>query len=203
MRRGLALGALAAVIAIVAIVVVATMGSGTHAGPSAPSTPVQVQSAVGTIHGQGFSASAAAGWKLTVPARAGTDVRYQLSSTGAAIDSLGLPPAGTIGITIDAFPSVPARASETPIALLRHTVGTPRGAVGIASAGAPRAVRVAGAAAAEKALTYTYERFSNVQVDVIARHGRRTYLIELDAEPSLGAESRSALELLFSSWRWS
>ena len=70
-------------------------------------------------------------------------------------------------------------------------------------AGAPRAVTLASSPAAEESYSYSYEGSLNVQVDVLAQHAGRSYLIELDAEPSLGAESRSALELLFKSWRWS
>lgn len=201
MRRGLAIGALLAVVAIVAVVVIATMGSSAGSGPSAPSAPVSVQSAVGTIHGRGFSASVAEGWKLTTRTGRGKDIRYQLSSTGAPISDLGLPPGGTIGITIDDFPSNPA-AGATPLAILRHTAGTPRDALGVAAAGSPHTVRVAGTPAAEKAYSYTYRGDANVQVDVVTRHAGRTFLIELDAEPTLGAESSSALQLLFSSWRW-
>jgi hypothetical protein len=199
-RRGFAVVALVAVIAVVAVVVVFTMGGSKDAGPS---TPVRIHNAVGTIHGHGFSASVLSGWSLTSQQAPGGRNRYQLSSTGAPISALGLPPAGTIGITIDAFPSKNSGAGPSVLQLLSRTVGTPKGAVGVAVGSPARTVLLAGVSAAEKAYTYTFAGFSNVQVDVLARHGGTTYLIEFDAEPGLLHESQSALELLFSSWRWS
>jgi hypothetical protein len=202
-RRGFAVVALIAVIVVVAAVVVFTMGGSKSAGPTAPSTPVRAHNAAGTIHGHGFTASVLSGWSLTSQQAPGGRNRYQLSSTGAPINRLGLPPAGTIGITIDASPSSSTGAVPTVLSMLSASVGTPRGAVGVAVGSPARVVRLAGVSAAEKAYTYTYGGFSNVQVDLVARHGGTAYLIELNAEPSLLPESQSALELLFSSWRWS
>jgi hypothetical protein len=199
---------LAAVIAVIAIVVLLTMGgSKPGPGPTTPATPVRIHPAVGTIHGHGFSASALAGWSLTSQHSPRGADRYQLSSTGASISRLGLPPAGTIGITIDVAParSASAGAGSPASALrqLRQSAGTPKGAVGVTVGSPPRTVRLAGVNAAEEAFTYTFGGFSNVQVDIAAQHRGRTYLIELDAEPTLVHESQSALELLSSSWRWS
>ena len=39
-------------------------------------------------------------------------------------------------------------------------------------------------------------------VDLLAKHGGRLFVVELDAEPALATQSEAAMQTIFSSWRW-
>jgi hypothetical protein len=177
----------------------------------APGTAARTASAtVQALRAPSFTTAYEPGWTLTSKVGPDGATRHQLSSTGAPINGLGLPPSGAVGITIDEgllsgvvdgrFLSL---ADKSVLALLRLTVGTPRGAREVTLAGAPRATTLGGVGAAEEAYTYFYEGRQNTQVDVLSERDGHSVLIELDAEPALSRQSQAALELLVADWRWS
>jgi hypothetical protein len=195
---------LIAAVAVVAVIVLATMGASSKHGLPSLAGPVHAPN--GTLQGRAFETSVIAGWRIRTRQNPHGAVRYQASSTAAALDSAGVPPAGGVGITIDDVPASfftrgSSRAPDS-LTVLRMSAGTPRGAKGVARVAAPRRTTLGGAEAAEEAFTYSYRGRGNVQVDVVAQHGGRSLLIELDAEPGLAKPSQQALELLASGWRW-
>ncbi len=141
--------------------------------------------------------------------------RYQLSSTGAPANSVEIPPAGTVAVTIDETPTslfrnlhlagaLPDSAAsiQTPVQLMPNFVGTPARAAGVVHVLPVHAVTLDRAAAAEEAYTYTFNGRQNVQVDVLSRRHGQVVNIELDAEAALSSASRAALEMITGSWRW-
>lgn len=214
MRRGLVTLALLAVMLLVAAAVLFSTSSARHhqtaASTTLPAAGTAARTLVQALRAPSFTTAYEPGWTLT--SKVGPDgvTRHQLSSTGASINGLGLPPSGTVGITIDEDPLsgvVDGRflslADESVLGLLRLTVGTPRGAREVTLAGAPRATTLGGMQAAEEAYTYFYEGRQNTQVDVLGKRDGHSVLIELDAEPTLSRQSQAALELLVADWRWS
>jgi hypothetical protein len=215
-RRYAALGALAAVAVLVAVVVLLTTG---HAheqtpAPSVPATPrvgsshavtarVQTQAGEKTLHARLFNAPYPGDWSVSTAQRRGA-IRYQLTSTGRAIDNLDIGPAGTVGVTI--LETAPSRAigafTHGASALLPLIVGTPRTAAGVTRTAAPRAISLDGAPAAEESYTYMFSGRENVQSDVLARRGDRLVLIELDGEPSAASSAEAGFEALTRGWRW-
>jgi hypothetical protein len=156
-----------------------------------------------SVRAGSFTASYPASWRLTSARGHGT-TRYQLSSTGAAIGGLGIGPAGTVGVTIDeSLPSTRLGAFAHDAArLLPLSVGTPRAALDVALSAPPRTVQLGGAQAAEESYAYTYEGRQNVQSDVLAVHGGRLVLVELDGEPNAAHAAQAGFEALMRSWRW-
>jgi hypothetical protein len=217
-RRGLVILALLAVILMIAGAVLFSTSSTGHRGtsadagasPATPTSPAPTRTApVNALSTPLFSTSYEPGWTLTSKFAPHGIARRQISSTGAPIDGLGLPPAGAVGITIDEDPLsgiVDGRfitlAGRNALGLLRLTVGTPRGAEELTRASAPRQTTLGGVEAAEEAYTYSYEGRQNTQVDIISKHHGRSVLVELDAEPTLSRQSQAALELLVANWRW-
>jgi hypothetical protein len=203
-RRGFAVGALIAAVVLVAAIVLLTMGGSSKQAPSAPAAPAQTGN--GTLRGRDFETSITSGWRITTQQLRPGEVRYVITSTATSLDRAGVPPAGSVGITITDVPTsaFAKGASSAPHALtvLQASARTPRGAKGVARVAPPRKSMMGGAQAAEEVFTYSYKGFKNVQVDVVAQHARRSVLIELDAEPGLSKPSQRALELLASGWRW-
>ncbi|HEV2980272.1 MAG TPA: hypothetical protein VGX51_02470 [Solirubrobacteraceae bacterium] len=167
------------------------------------------------LTGDAFVTAYPQGWTLAVKRKPALGARYQLSSTGAQVSGLGIPPAGTIGVTIDETPASTlsryhlagakpdaVALSQNATQLLPNVVGTPRAAESVVRVEAPRRTRLDGADAAEEAYTYTYASLPNVQVDVLSHHGDKIVLVELDTEPGLGAAGQAALAAITGDWRW-
>jgi hypothetical protein len=212
----MALGSIAAVAVLVAMVVLLTTGHQHAPAPTVPSPATRASSAPRAVTARGpartgsrtldarlFSASHPAAWSVVTAHRGGA-VRYQLSSTGKTIDSLGIGPAGTVGVTI--LETAPSRIvgafKGAASALLPLIVGTPRTAAGVTRTATPRATKLDGAQAAEESYAYKYNGRENVQSDVLARRGDRLVLIELDGEPTAARDAEAGFEALTRGWRW-
>jgi len=196
---------LAVLLVAIAVAVVALLATGgRHGGPAA-----SVPAGSAPLHGTGFDAAYPATWSATARSGPHDSAQYRLSSTGAPVNGLGIAPAGTAGITIT---DIPARGESrgrafdeehVPAAsLLRLLVGTPRVATGVTRPVAPRPTQLAGVEAAEEAYAYHYEGRQILQVDVVAAHGGRMVMLELDTEPSLAGNSQTALTQLAGNWHW-
>lgn len=150
-----------------------------------------------------FSAPYPAAWTVSTAERRGA-VRYQLSSTGRAIDNLDIGPAGTVGVTI--LETAPSRVigayAHGAAGLLPLIVGTPHTATGVTRTAAPRVTYLDGAPAAEESYAYMFDGRENVQSDVLARRGERLVLIELDGEPAAAGSAEAGFETLTRGWRW-
>ena len=171
--------------------------------PSATSTA--------SIQAPSFTAPVPAGWNVRARANAKGTHQFQLGSTKGQINALGIGPAGTVAVTATEYgPEVLARGhiagkpagSYSPVALLPFLVGQPARAEGVQTGEHPTATVLAGAPAGEEAFFYGYRGRENIQVDVIAEHDGRLFLVELDAEPRLAAASRSALSQILGGWRF-
>jgi hypothetical protein len=178
------------------------------AGVESAAVPVAREAAAraagaGGLNGGLVMASYPVGWHLS-SARANGAARFQLSTTGAPIGSLGIGPAGTVGVTVDeSRPESRLRAFAHDAArLLPLSVGTPRGALDVALSAPARTVQLDGVEAAEESYTYSYGGRQNVQSDVLALRGERLVLVELDGEPSAARSAQAGFAALMSSWRW-
>ncbi|SRR6266699_2901652 len=198
----------AAAVAITGALLLGCSGSGSDTG-------LRQQKRLKSLDGSAFATSYPAGWTLAVKHGPAGSARYQLSSTGAPVNGVGIPALGSIGITIDETPTsalsrfhlAGARPDTTAsrqsaLQLLPHVAGTPRVAEGVALASPPRGTTLAGVDAAEESYSYTDAGRENTQVDVLSQRGGRIVLIELDTEPSLGRAGEAALEAVTGNWRW-
>ncbi len=181
------------------IVVATVVGCGESSAPAAPATQA--------LTGSGFTARFGASWtKTTRTSRGATE--YELSSHGS-LSNAGLPTAGAIGITVQVVPFSVLQASGAPdpstltqVQLMNGVVGTPTGASGVKVIVGPHSVIFAGDTAGAASLTYTSGGIPNLQEDVVDRHGKVVYLVELDAEPSLRVQGEAAVSALVKSWSW-
>jgi hypothetical protein len=227
-------------LAVIAVVVIAAGGAlllkpsngGTSATPTTPVAPVTraapVQEATAAPHAKpspaklttltaaSFGTSYTAGWHLASRRNAARSVAlYKLSSTASGPNSLGIPPAGTIGITIAEYPAsllasahllgAPADHQITKqgaVQLLPQVVGAPGSATGVRRASPPALSKLAGAEAAIESYTYTYRGVGDVQVNILARHKGHIATIELDTEPALLSQGHAELEVIGAHWRW-
>jgi hypothetical protein len=197
----------------------------TPAAPVAPATPAKTATAapqatpsakLATLASNSFSTSYTAGWHLTSRRNAArTAAAYKLSSTASEPNNLGIPPAGTIGITIDEYPvsalssahlvgapQDPAITKQGAVQLLPHVVGTPGSATGVSHASPPERSKLDGAEAAVESYTYTYRGVGDVQVNILSRHKGHIASIELNAEPALASQGQTELEVIGAHWRW-
>jgi hypothetical protein len=230
-------GVFLVVVAVVVIAASATLllkpsNGSTSATPSTPVTPVAptipAKAATAAPHAtpssatlakltaNSFSTSYTAGWHLASRQNAArTAAAYELSSTPSEPNNLGIPPAGTIGITIDEYPVSalssahlvgappdPAITRQGAVQLLPHVVGTPGSATGVSHASPPELSKLGGAEAAIESYTYTYRGVGDVQVNILSRHKGRIASIELNAEPALASQGQAELEVIGAHWRW-
>ncbi len=217
-------GAFLAVIVVVAIAAGAALllkpsngtTSATHATAAAPVTPATAAGQRTAVEANpssrrllalttgSFSTSYTAGWHLASRRNAArTAAVYKLSSTASEPNNLGIPPAGTIGITITEYPVSllaaahllgappdPTITRQGAVQLLPHVVGTPGEATGVSLASPPARSKLAGAEAAIESYTYVYRGVGDIQVDILSRHKGRIATIELNTEPALASQAR-------------
>jgi hypothetical protein len=193
--------------------------TGTHAAkhahtvrPAATAAKPVISPVVGglkVLHGVAFASSFSATWNAWTATRPNGAARYQLSSTAATPNGLGIPAPGGVAVTIDDTPTTVlpvrlsrAKAGASPVALIPDFVGVPSGAVGTKLASPPASTRLGGAEAAIESYAYTDSGVANVQVDILARHDGRFVLVELDTEPAFAAAGEAALETLGKHWLW-
>jgi hypothetical protein len=189
--------------AAVALALLLGLGCGSQAGTQ-------------TLSGGSFTTFYPVGWTEAVKrSPIGSAARYQLSSTGALPNGLGIPPPGTIAITIDETPvsalaslhlagAAPdtAAARQSSAELLPNVVGTPRRAQDVTRTASPHATNLAGADAAKEAYAYTNAGLETVQVDLLVHHGSAVIVVELDTEPGLASKGEAAFETIVKHWRW-
>ena len=175
------------------------------------------------LRGGSFTSTIDARWKVVVRTGLRGFETLTLTSTAAALDQQGVPPAGAIGITIIESPvsALSQHASASPrlevreaqatggaiqaeqaIALMSRVVRTPAGAQGVEHSGLPRFRTLSGASAAEESYEYLYGGRGNVQVDVVARHGGEIYFIDLDTELARIVDGEASFSRLLRDWRW-
>jgi hypothetical protein len=205
---------------LLGVVVVAVVGVGllqlsSHAHSQTASASTIVQPRLKRLDGGLFSTSYSGGWSVSSKHNATGAALYQLSSTGAKVNGLGIAPAGTVAVTIAQTPLSffstghligagpdTAASSQSTVELLPHVVGTPGGAQRVVLAAPPARSSLAGAEAAIESYGYTYRGVGDVQVDLLARRDGDVFLLELNTEPALAAEGEAALETIAKHWRW-
>lgn len=188
-------------------VLLATNGRRNSAAHASAATSTDHQ-----LRSPSFETSLPAGWYFVQERTTVKGARtFHLSSTGAAVDGLGIAPKGVAAITVAesapgslAADRIGGRPAETlaPAALMAHVIAQPREAVSLVTAQAPKASRLDGASAADAAFGYGFHGRGMLQMDVIARHGGRLFTVELDAEPGLVKRGQAALSTMLSSWHW-
>lgn len=222
---------IAVIAALVVAAGVALLLKPSHAGTAstpvtapAPVTPARTPAPhakpasgkLATLTADSFSTSYTAGWHLASQRNvARAAAVYKLSSTASEPNNLGIPPAGTIGITIAEYPVSalssahlagappdPAITKQGPVQVLPHVVGTPGSATGVSLASPPSVSKLGGAEAAIESYGYTYRGVGDIQVNVLSRHKGRIIMIELDTEPSLASQGQAELEVIGAHWRW-
>jgi len=194
-----------ALVAAAAAVFVLPSSGGTS--PKAPPA-----TATTSIHAPSFTAPVPAGWTVRSRSNAKGAHEFQLGSTRGQINGVDIGPPGTVAVTVTEYePEALTHAhiagkpagSYPPVALLPYLVGQPARAEGVQVGEHPSATRLAGAPAGEEAFFYGYKGHANLQVDVVAEHAGRLFLVELDGEPRLQATSRAALAQILGGWRFS
>ena len=207
-RKHVVLAALLAlVVGAAAVFFVLPSGHHTAVAQSTPPAPASTTS-IDTAY---FSLPVPAGWMVRERFSAKGVRQFQLGSTKAPINALGIGPGGTVAVTITEYtPAVLAKGhiagkpaeSFSAIALLPFIVGQPGNAEGVQTGEQATPTTLDGAEAGEEAFFYGYNGRANLQVDVLAKHAARLFLIELDAEPHLQATSKSALAQILGGWRF-
>ena len=200
-RPYLVAGSLIAALVAAAALVLARTHRHTNAGPPAPA-PAPVLGALA------FQTTYPPGWSLTTQAQPRGAVRYQLSSNGVAVGALDIPQPGGVAITITEAPAsllvgphAAHPAGTAPLQLLPGAVSVPTGATAVARTSEHAAV-LGGVEAGEETYVYIYENHANVQDDLLAVHGHKSVLVELDAEPTLAPEGQAGLALITGHWAW-
>jgi hypothetical protein len=206
---------LLAVVALAAVGVGLMQLSSSHAHSQTASTPTVVQPRLKTLDGGLFSTSYSGGWSVSSKHNASGAALYQLSSTGAKVNGLGIAPAGTVAVTIAQTPLSffstghlmgagpdTAASRQSAVELLSLVVGTPGGAQRVILAAPPARSSLAGAEAAIESYGYTYRGVGDVQVDLLAHRDDDVFLLELNTEPALAAQGEAALETIATHWRW-
>jgi hypothetical protein len=205
---------------LLGVVAVAAVGVGllqlsSHAHSQTASTPADIRPVLKTLNAGLFSTSYSSGWSVSSKHNATGAALFQLSSTGAKVNGLGIAPAGTVAVTIaqtplsffstghlvGAGPDI-AASSQSAIELLPHMVGTPGGAQRVILAASPARSSLAGAEAAIESYGYAYRGVGDLQVDLLARRDGDVFLLELNTEPALAAQGEAALETIAKHWRW-
>ena len=195
----------------------AACGSATTKSATTKSTGGLSQAGTQALNGSSFATAYPAGWNLAVkPLTSGATgpsgtTMYILSSTGAKLNGDGIPPPGTIGITIYETPlstieledNDPTAKTGSAITLANYVVGTPEGAQGVAETAKPHQASLDGAEAATRSFAYSYSGHKNVQVDLVSQRNHELALqVESDAEPALASQGQAALETITRNWRW-
>ncbi len=200
---------LAAVLALVAGAAAVFVLMPSKHDASAQGTPAASTTSINTAS---FTLPVPTGWTVREHSNGKGANQFQLGSTKAQINGLGIGPGGTVAVTITEYtPAVLAKgriagkpaSTYSAAALLPFTVGQPASAEGVQVGQHATPTTLDGAQAGEEAFFYGYKGRANLQVDVLAKHGGRLFLVELDAEPRLQATSKSALSQILGGWRFS
>jgi hypothetical protein len=170
--------------------------------------------ALKTLRAASFTTLVPAGYAVTLThPLAGFDNFRLLSRTAAGapanVDG-GVPPAGTIELTLSEVPSAVASAQThnprlqtlPPMALLGLLVHLPDGASHVVTSARLRRTSLGGQAAAAITYTYSYHGLVNVQSDVVTRRGTQLVGVELDSEPALSERAAAAEQTVLSNWAW-
>jgi hypothetical protein len=166
------------------------------------------------LRGATFTTVVPAGYALSLTYPLPGFQKFQLSG-GAGGQELGLtnagvPPAGTIELTLSDVPlSVASSASHNarlatlpPLALLPLVVELPNGAQHVVVSQRLHGAKLAGQAAAAISYSYTYEGIANVQSDIVTRRGEQLLGVELDSDPGLRGRALAAERTLLAHWSW-
>ncbi len=207
------------VLAVGPVLALTLAACGSTATKSATTTSTGGQSQAGTqaLNGRSFATAYPAGWSLAVepltPGATGPrgTTMYLLSSTGSKLNAMGIPPSGTIGITIYETPLLtikredndPTAKTASATELANYVVGTPGAAQGVVETAKAHRASLGGAEAAAQSFTYTYSGHKNVQVDLVSQRNHELVLqVESDTEPALASQGQAALETIAGHWRW-
>ena len=161
-----------------------------------------------TLQGPRFSTQYPGDWARAAEQRGGK-AEYTLTAPGTTVKQLGLPAApGGAAITVwswtprafrrDFKRGIPTRSGK----LLDLIVGIPRDATGVKDSRRRGATRLAGARGATVGFRYRYKGRANLQLDVVARHGKTVVFAELNMDPAIGDAGLAPWRTLRSSWRW-
>jgi hypothetical protein len=166
------------------------------------------------VRGATFTTVVPAGYALSLTYPLPGFQKFQL--TGGArgqelgLTNAGVPPAGTIELTVSDVPlSVASSASHDPrlstlqpLALLPLVVALPTGAKHVVTSQRLHAVTLAGQAAATISYSYTYQGVANLQSDIVTRRGEQLVGVELESDPELHGGALAAEHTLLAHWNW-
>ena len=167
-----------------------------------------------TLRAATFTTLVPAGYAVTLThPLAGFDNFQLLSGAGAGalpIVDGGVPPAGTIELTLSEVPAAAASAAThnprlqtlPPMALLGLLVHLPSGASHVLTSARLHRASLGGQAAAAITYTYTYHGLANVQSDLVTRRGTQLVGVELDSRPALAEKAAAAEHTVLSNWAW-
>lgn len=155
---------------------------------------------------QGFRTSYPGGWQVDAKHLDSHTTFYALTSTGAEVDSVGIPPAGTIAVNVDIFPTAvlgPDLTSAKNIQdLAARIIATPTATTHLRLIKSVHPLSLGGRPGASVLYTYRYQGTSVFQKDVVAAHGGAVVFIELDTQHKLAPQGTAAHKTIVSHWRW-
>ena len=169
-----------------------------------------------TLRAATFTTLVPAGYavSLTHPL-AGFDNFQLLSGAGAGAGALpivdgGVPPAGTIELTLSEVPAATASAAThdprlqtlPPKELIGLLVHLPSGASHVVTSARVHRASLGGQAAAAITYSYSYRGLANIQSDVVTRHGTQLVGVELDSQPVLAQKAAAAEQTVLKNWAW-
>lgn len=163
-----------------------------------------------TLRGPSFTTAYPAGWSLTLTHPSAGATAYVLASNGATLDHYGIPPTGSIGMTITdvsvtalaAAARDPGAGTQDPFQMLPRVTGRPPGATTPVFTVPLHRTSLDGAAGAAVTATYSYQGMDNVQSDVISLDGQAVGLVEVDSQSALAAQGNAALAVVLAHWHW-
>jgi hypothetical protein len=105
-------------------------------------------------------------------------------------------------VSIGELPASQVHNPKSALVAIKAAVGTPRVATDVVASEPARAAVLDRADAATLAFSYRYRAQRNVQSDLVALHGDRLALIEVNVAPALQPLARRVMRKIVADWRW-
>lgn len=153
-----------------------------------------------TLQAAAFVTTVPASWHERHLQGKGDDL-YFLGSGSKAPNDLGIV-AGGIGMTIGTQPVSQVHNPASAAVAIKRTVGTPKGAARVTLTEPIAKAQLGGADAATSQFTYTFRGTDDVQSDLVALHGSKLVVIEVNSGPSLEPSAHRVFSELVKTWRW-
>jgi hypothetical protein len=155
---------------------------------------------------QGFRTGYPAGWQVDVKHPGGSTSFYALTSTGAGVNAVNIPPRGTIAVSIEIFSTAALgrglAGARTVQDLAARVIATPSTATDVRLVKSVHRLSLGDRPAGGVIYSYRYQGTRNFQKDIVTAHGGAVVFIELDTQHKLASRGNEALRAIVKHWRW-